>query len=156
MSPTPSPRDITCDLLVVGSGAGGLATAISARKHGLDVIVVEKAATFGGTTAYSGGVLWIPGSHHGRAQNPHDSRAAVLTYLKHQAGAGFDEGAVEAFLDHAPEMVEWFERETEVRFVPTMYPDYHPDAPGGVDVGRSILAAPYNARRLGAEIRRAL
>jgi succinate dehydrogenase/fumarate reductase flavoprotein subunit len=154
MSPTLSPRDITCDLLVVGSGAGGLATAISARKHGLDVIVVEKAATFGGTTAYSGGVLWIPGSHHGRAQNPHDSRAAVLTYLKHQAGAGFDEAAVEAFLDHAPEMVEWFERETEVRFVPTMYPDYHPDAPGGVDVGRSILAAPYNARRLGAEIRR--
>jgi succinate dehydrogenase/fumarate reductase flavoprotein subunit len=154
MNPTPTPRDITCDLLVVGSGAGGLATAISARKHGLDVIVVEKAATFGGTTAYSGGVLWIPGSHHGRAQNPHDSRAAVLTYLKHQAGAGFDEAAVEAFLDHAPEMVEWFERETEVRFVPTMYPDYHPDAPGGVDVGRSILAAPYNARRLGDEIRR--
>ena len=51
-------------------------------------------------------------------------------------------------------MVEWFERETEVKFVPTMYPDYHPDAPGGVDIGRSILAAPYNARKLGAEIGR--
>ena len=74
--------------------------------------------------------------------------------MKNQTGAFFDEAAVNAFLDNAPEMVEWFERETEVKFVPTMYPDYHPDAPGGVDIGRSILAAPYNARNLGAEIGR--
>lgn len=144
---------LTCDLLVVGSGAGGLATAITARKHGLDVIVIEKAECFGGTTAYSGGVLWIPGNAHGAA-GAGDSRQKALTYLKDQAGAFFDEKAIEAFLDVAPEMVEWFERETEVKFVPTLYPDYHPDAPGGVDVGRSILAAPFDARRLGADMAR--
>ena len=151
---TPALRHITCDLLVVGSGAGGLSTAIVAKKHGLDVVVVEKEPFFGGTTAYSGGVLWIPGNAHGRANNAQDSREAAMTYMRDQAGPFFNEVEVGAFLDHAPEMVAWFERETEVKFVPTMYPDYHPEAPGGVDIGRSILAAPYNARGLGAEIRR--
>ena len=154
MSSIPLAREIACDLLVVGSGAGGLSTAITARKHGLDVIVIEKEAVFGGTTAFSGGVLWIPGNTHGQANGADDSREAVLRYLKHQTGRFFDAAAVEAFVDNAPKMVEWFERETEVRFVPTLYPDYHPDAPGGVDVGRSILAAPYDARRLGPEIER--
>jgi succinate dehydrogenase/fumarate reductase flavoprotein subunit len=154
MSSTPLAPELACDLLVVGSGAGGLSTAITARKHGLDVIVIEKEAVFGGTTAFSGGVLWIPGNTHGQANRAEDSREAVLRYLKHQTGRFFDAAAVEAFVDNAQEMVEWFERETEVKFVPTLYPDYHPDAPGGVDVGRSIMAAPYDARRLGAEIER--
>jgi len=148
---SPAARERICDLLVVGSGAGGLATAITAGKHGLDVVVVEKEPCFGGTTAYSGGVLWIPGNAHDTAA---DTRDAALAYMKDQTGPFFDEASVTAFLDHAPEMVAWFERETEVRFVPTMYPDYHPDAPGGAQVGRSILAAPYNARALGAQLDR--
>lgn len=156
---TPHPaapaRTVDCDLLVVGSGAGGLATAITAKKHGLDVVVIEKAPYFGGTTAYSGGVLWIPGNRlAGQQHDARDGRAAALRYMQDQTGPFYDEAAVNAFLDNAPEMVEWFERETEVRFVPTMYPDYHPEAPGGVDIGRSILAAPYNARGLGAEMSR--
>lgn len=146
-----APQDLLCDLLVVGSGAGGLSTAITARKHGLDVVVVEKAPVFGGTTAFSGGVLWIPGNRHGQAT---DDRAAMRTYMKDQTGPFYDEAAVEAFLDHAPAMVEWFERETAVRFVPTLYPDYHPDAPGGAQVGRSILAAPFDASALGSELAR--
>lgn len=146
--------DITCDLLVVGSGAGGLATAITARKHGLDVVVIEKEPYFGGTTAYSGGVLWIPGNPHGKPASTGDTRARQLAYLKDQTGPFFDETAVTAFLDSAPQMIDWFERETAVQFVPTLYPDYHPDAPGGADIGRSILAAPYNARELGGELGR--
>lgn len=150
--------DITCDLLVVGSGAGGLSTAITAKKHGLDVVVIEKEAHFGGTTAYSGGVLWIPGNSKcdaaRGAANPRDTREKQLTYLKDQTGPFFDKAAINAFLDNAPEMVKWFEQETSVRFVPTLYPDYHPDAPGGADIGRSILAAPYNARELGPEMAR--
>ncbi len=143
--------ELICDLVVVGSGAGGLSTALTARKHGLDVVVIEKAPVFGGTTAFSGGVLWIPGNRHTGAP---DSRVAMETYLRDQTGAFFDPAAVKAFLDHAPEMVDWFERETSVRFVPTLYPDYHPDAPGGAQVGRSILAAPFDARALGAELAR--
>ncbi len=143
--------ELICDLVVVGSGAGGLSTAITARQHGLDVVVIEKAPVFGGTTAFSGGVLWIPGNRHTGAP---DSRAAMETYLRDQTGDFFDPAAVQAFLDHAPEMVDWFERETSVRFVPTLYPDYHPDAPGGAQVGRSILAAPFDARALGPELAR--
>jgi succinate dehydrogenase/fumarate reductase flavoprotein subunit len=154
MTDSASAKELQCDLLVIGSGAGGLSTAITAKKHGLDVIVVEKEEYFGGTTAFSGGVLWIPGNPHGKRDGVKDSREAVVTYLKNQTGEFYDEAAVNAFLENAPQMVEWFERETEVKFVPTLYPDYHPDAPGGVDIGRSILAAPYNARNLGAEIGR--
>jgi succinate dehydrogenase/fumarate reductase flavoprotein subunit len=146
-------RDITCDVLVIGSGAGGLSTAITARKHGLDVVVVEKAPVFGGTTAFSGGVLWIPGN--GRAkQDPRESRARAKEYLQAETGNFFQDDMIEAFLDTGPEMLDWFERETEVRFVPTLYPDYHPTVRGGVDVGRSVLAAPFDASMLGQEMRR--
>jgi len=146
--------DLTCDLLVIGSGAGGLSTAITARKQGLNVIVIEKEAFFGGTTAYSGGVLWIPGNHHAAANGVADTRAAARQYLRNEAGAFFDEAAVEAFLETGPEMLDFFERETEVKFLPTLYPDYHPNVAGGVDIGRSVVAAPYDARKLGADIAR--
>ena len=147
-------RQIDCDLLVVGAGAGGLSTAITAKKHGLDVVVVEKEPYFGGTTAFSGGVLWIPGNPHAKHNGVKDTRESARAYLKNETGRFFDESAVDAFLDNAPRMVEFFERETQVRFVPTQYPDYHPDAVGGVDVGRSILAAPYDIRALGADMAR--
>src|ERR1700761_2345843 len=119
--------DFECDVLVMGSGAAGLATAITARKRGLDVVVIEKEPVFGGTTALSGGVLWIPMNPHGRRQNPADTRAAVRDYMVQQAGRHFEPEAVDCFLDNGPRMVEFFERETAVKFVPTMYPDYHPD-----------------------------
>lgn len=147
----PAREQLECDLLVVGSGAGGLSTAITAKKYGLDVVVIEKAPCFGGTTAFSGGVLWIPGNT--QCATP-DSRDAMRTYMRDQTGPFYEPATVEAFLDHAPEMVAWFERETAVRFVPTLYPDYHPHAAGGALVGRSILAAPFDASALGAELAR--
>lgn len=147
-------KNIVCDLVVVGSGAAGLATAIVAKSRGLDVVVLEKEPVFGGTTALSGGVLWIPMGPHGRQQNPADTRAAVRTYMAQETGVFFDEAAVEAFLDNGPKMVAYFERETAMQFVPTMYPDYHPDVPGGASIGRSILAAPYDIRGLGKDMAR--
>ena len=143
-----------CDVLVIGSGAGGLSTAITAKKAGLDVIVIEKADCFGGTTAFSGGVLWIPNNPLGDARNGGDSLALARDYLRDQAGEHYDEQAVDAFLEYGPKMLEFFERETVVKFVPTLYPDYHPDAPGGLDIGRSILAAPFDIRQLGADMAR--
>ena len=145
---------IEYDLVVVGSGAAGLACAITARKRGLDVVVLEKEPVFGGTTALSGGVLWIPLNPHGRRQNAADTRAAVQTYMLRETGQFYDEAAVNAFLDHGPKMVEFFERETSMQFVPTLYPDYHPTVEGGVDIGRSILAAPFDIRGLGPDMAR--
>ena len=146
--------DESCDVLVVGSGAGGLATAITARKCGLSVIVIEKEPVFGGTTAFSGGVLWIPGNRHGRANNPQDTLAAAKAYLRAETGNFYQPEAIEAFLEAGPQMLDWFERETSVKFVPTLYPDYHPTVEGGVDVGRSVLAAPFDSSALGANLKR--
>lgn len=146
-------QDLTCDVLVIGSGAGGLSTAVTAKKHGLDVVVVEKDEVFGGTTAFSGGVLWIPGN--GRAkQDSRESRDRAKEYLKSETGNFYQDEQIEAFLDTGPRMLDWFEAETAVRFVPTLYPDYHPTAPGGVDIGRSVLAAPYDSSELGPELKR--
>ncbi len=154
MTTSDTAGELSCDLLVIGSGAGGLATAIVAKKAGLDVIVVEKEPVFGGTTAYSGGVLWIPGNPQAKAQGINDTREAARKFLKNETGNFFDDDAVDTFLDHGPAMVAWFEKETSVKFVPTLYPDYHPDVPGGVDVGRAILAAPFDIRSLGKDMAR--
>ena len=147
-------QNFECDVVIVGSGAAGLSAAITAKKRGLDVVVLEKEPVFGGTTALSGGVLWIPLNPHGRKQNPADTREAVRTYMMQETGSYFDAAAVDAFIDNGPKMVEFFERETEMKFVPTMYPDYHPTVAGGVDIGRSILAAPFDIRGLGKDMPR--
>lgn len=142
------------DLIVVGSGAAGLTTAITAAHRGLRVVVIEKEPVFGGTTALSGGVLWIPMGPQGRIQNPADSREAVRTYLMNEAGVHFDSAAVDAFIENGPRMVEFLESKTAMQFLPTLYPDYHPDAPGGAAIGRSILAQPYDIRGLGRDMDR--
>ena len=145
---------IRCDVLVAGSGAGGLAAAVTARKAGLEVIVAEKASVYGGTTARSGGWLWIPGNPLARDAGIADSAAAARRYLAHEAGNFFDAARVDAFLAAGPEMVEFFQRETSVRFVlGAQFSDYHPDAPGGLPGGRSICAAPFDARALAGNAR---
>ncbi len=145
----------TCDVLVVGSGAGGLTAAVTAAHHGLEVLVAEKEAEFGGTTARSGGWLWIPCNGPSAREGVTDSLQAARTYLQHEAGNHFDGERVDAFLETGPKMVDFFERETEVDFVTgTAFADYHPTAPGGTDGGRSICAAPFDGNALGAEIQR--
>ncbi len=142
------------DVLVIGSGAGGLAAAVTARKAGLDVAVLEKEPWFGGTTAFSGGILWVPGNAHAARNGIEDDKAAVHAYLKQEAGNHYRADVVDAYLENGPAMLDFFERETEVSFLPTLYPDYHPDAPGGVLVGRSVAAEAYDGRRLGREFKR--
>jgi succinate dehydrogenase/fumarate reductase flavoprotein subunit len=152
MKPT---KTVTCDVLVVGSGAGGFATALTARLHGLDVIVTEKEPVFGGTTARSGGWMWIPCNPLAKREGFEDSREAARIYLQHEAGNHFDASRVDAFLEYGPKMVEFFQENTEMDFtLGPAFSDYHPDAPGGMPGGRSIVATPYDGRRLGKEIAR--
>ncbi|MBO6562699.1 MAG: FAD-dependent oxidoreductase [Nisaea sp.] len=143
------------DVLVVGSGAGGLASAVSAAHRGLSVLVVEKEPVFGGTSARSGGWMWIPMNAPGKRAGIKDSREAAETYLKHEAGEFYDAARVDAFLEAGPKAVEFYETETSLQFdLGPTFADYHPDAPGGMDAGRSIVARPFDGRELGAEIKR--
>ena len=147
--------DETHDVVVVGSGAGGLGTALTAAIKGLDVLVLEKDTVFGGTTALSGGVLWVPGNGKFPEGEVPAGRDAEL-YLRHEAGNAFDQARVRAFLEAGPRMVAFMERESSaVRFMPAHgFSDYHPDAPGSVSTGRSISPMPYNSAELGKEARR--
>jgi succinate dehydrogenase/fumarate reductase flavoprotein subunit len=141
------------DVIVVGSGAGGLTAAVTAKKQGLDVLVLEKEKYYGGTTARSGGVLWIPCNRHSRESGIVDSENAACTYLRYELGPFFDTARVEAFLQNGPRMVDFLERETGVKFVAIPeFPDYHPGAPGGCSGGRSILTAPFDGRKLGERV----
>ncbi|MFN3262065.1 MAG: FAD-dependent oxidoreductase [Pikeienuella sp.] len=143
------------DVLVIGSGAGGLSAAVAAAHRGLTVLVAEKEPVFGGTTARSGGWSWIPGSGPAVRAGVKDSREAARTYMAHEAGAHFDAPRAEAFLDAGPKAVAFFEEKTSLRFdLGPTFADYHPKAPGGVDGGRSIVARPFDGRELGPEIAR--
>lgn len=144
-----------CDVLVIGSGAGGLAAAITARHHGLDVILVEKAERFGGTTTRSGDVLWIPCNPISKAAGVADTLEAARAYLRHECGPRYDEAKVEAYLAAGPEMVDFFTRHSEVRFASVgAFPDYHPNAPGAVAGGRSIQAKAYLRDEFGPALKR--
>ena len=138
------------DVLVVGSGAAGLSAAIAARKQGLDVLLVEKEPHLGGTSAISGGWLWVPGNKQGVAQG--DTREDAEAYIKALAGESYDAAAVKTFLDGVPEALDFFERETDVEFVyPQTAPDYQMEAPGAKKSGRALTVQRADARMLGED-----
>ncbi len=144
-----------CDVLVVGSGASGMATAVTAAAQGLDVLVVEKEPLFGGTTARSGGWLWVPGTRLAREQGIEEEPGAARTYLQHEAGDSFDAARVDAFLKHGPEAIDFFNARTCVQFdMPSVFPDYHAEAPGGAQGGRSMVTRPFDGHQLGDFIRK--
>lgn len=146
-------RDLSCDLLVVGSGAGGLSAAVTAASLGLDVIVVEKEPQFGGTTAWSGGWMWIPCNPLAQSAGIREDAEAPRTYLRHELGEGYDESFVTMFLEQGPRMVSFFERETSLAFIDgNGIPDFHGQVPGAGLGGRSVSAAPFDGRKLGARI----
>ncbi|MFB6462634.1 FAD-dependent oxidoreductase [Bradyrhizobium tunisiense] len=139
-----------CDVLVAGSGCSGMSAAITARHRGLDVLVVEKEPRFGGTTARSGGWLWIPGTSLAKAYGMEETPEQARTYLRHEAGNNFDAARVDAFLSAGPEAVDFFTTKTALRFdMPLVFPDYHAEAPGGAQGGRSMVTRPFDGRELG-------
>jgi succinate dehydrogenase/fumarate reductase flavoprotein subunit len=143
-----------CDVLVIGSGASGMSAAVTAAAHGLKVLIVEKEPKFGGTTARSGGWLWIPGTSLARAWGIVESPDLARTYLRHEAGNSFDAERVDTFIENGPKAVDFFVAKTAVRFdMPLVFPDYHAEAPGGTQGGRSMVARPFDGRELGQNIK---
>lgn len=146
--------NMTVDVLVVGTGASGMATAITAAMQGLKVLVVEKEARFGGTTARSGGWLWIPGTRLATEQGIKEPSGAAKDYLKHETTTHFDEARVDAFLENGPKAIDFFTRKTCVQFdMPAVFPDYHAEVIGGQPGGRSMVTRPFDGRELGPRIK---
>jgi succinate dehydrogenase/fumarate reductase flavoprotein subunit len=141
---------IETDVVVIGSGAAGLTAAITARKVGLEALVVEKTGLFGGTTAYSGGAPWIPCNHVMKQAGLDDNRQAAETYLRAVLGEKYNEDLVTSYLDNAPSMLQFMERHSEVRFKPFLAPDY--EVQPGAARCRSLLTQEFDGRLLGERL----
>ncbi|MBO0821947.1 MAG: FAD-dependent oxidoreductase, partial [Nocardiopsaceae bacterium] len=131
---------MTADVVVLGSGAAGLTAALSAAVTGARVRLFEKAELIGGTTALSGGTIWVPGNQPARQAGIKDSREAGLEYLSSLSHGMILPELAEALIDGGPELVSFLEEHTELRLLLVEgYPDYHPERPGGLPGGgRSI------------------
>lgn len=142
---------IDVDVLVVGSGAGALTAAITAHDKGGDVLVVEKSDMYGGTSATSGGGIWIPCNHLMKEHGQTDTSDAALTYLKACVGDDVSEKRLAAYVEKAPEMLKYMEDKSDVKFVSTPYADYLSDLPGSKDGWRTLDPVPMSATKLGKE-----
>ncbi|MDM0043625.1 FAD-dependent oxidoreductase [Variovorax dokdonensis] len=150
-----SKQETEYDVLVVGTGASGMSAAVTAAYEGLKVLVVDKASLYGGTTARSGGWLWIPNTKLAKAQGINEPAGAARAYLEHEATTHFDPARVDAFLENGPKAIDFFTSKTCVQFeMPPVFPDYHAEAPGGQPGGRSMVTAPFDARELGDRVKK--
>ncbi|MEO6083744.1 MAG: 3-oxosteroid 1-dehydrogenase [Umezawaea sp.] len=145
-------EDTEFDVVVVGSGGAGMTAALCAAHQGLRAVVVEKAERFGGSTARSGGGLWIPNNDVLRAAGVADTPEQASTYLAHIVGDVVPPELRQAFLDAGPAMLDFVRERTPLDFSWVRdYSDYYPEAPGGKPGGRSVEPRPLNAAVLGAE-----
>ena len=143
------PETAECDVLVVGSGASGLAAAVTAAHYGLQVVVAEKMPVLGGTTARTAGSMWIPCNHLAAARGIEDNPDKVRTYLRATCGTRFDAARVDAFIDAAPRALKFLLAHSALRvFCPKIGSDYHLETPGSVPVGRSLYTEPFDGRLL--------
>ncbi|MEV7398143.1 3-oxosteroid 1-dehydrogenase [Aeromicrobium sp. NPDC092404] len=147
----------TCDVVVVGAGGAGMTAALAAAEHGLETVLIEKSPYFGGSTARSGGGVWIPGNRALKAagQVAPDDAEQSSRYLESIVGDVVPRERRDTFLDRGPEVMDFLLDKTPVQFawVPE-YSDYLPEQPGGRARGRSVEPVPMDGRILGAELDR--
>ncbi|WP_043765617.1 FAD-dependent oxidoreductase [Algiphilus aromaticivorans] len=138
------------DVVVVGSGAGGMTAALRAQTEGLSTVLLEKSDRYGGTSAVSGGGIWIPCNDQIAELGESDSYEEALTYLRYLTGGEVPESRIEAYLRNAPEMVRALAADSGIHYRAVhKYPDYFPDKPGGKPGFRTMEPAAFDAAQLG-------
>lgn len=141
------------DLVVVGAGGAGMATALFAAMEGASVLLVERTEYVGGTTAWSAGTSWIPGSQHAAKVNPNDTLAETARYLDNAVGERTSKVVRQAFLDNGRAAVDEVEARSELKYRPyPKHPDYISDLVGSTLNGRALEPLPFDGRLLGREL----
>jgi succinate dehydrogenase/fumarate reductase flavoprotein subunit len=145
--------DHTVDVLVVGSGGGGMTAALAADAFSLDALVVEKSPHFGGSTALSRGGIWVPGAPSQRKQGYVPDPDDVFSYLQRITGGLVSDARLRQYVDTAPEMMQFLEKRSRwFDFVwKPGYADYYPELPGGSELGSTINVPAIDLRKLGEE-----
>ncbi len=145
--------DKEVDVLVVGSGAGGMLCALAAAERHADVLVIEKEALWGGTSATSGAGIWIPGSDVAKEAGFEDNLDDAFTYLRALSADNVPDANIRAYVDNAAPMLRWLMEKTPVRYLAFPYPDYHAENPGGSPTGfRTHLPLPLDGKPLGKDV----
>lgn len=148
-----SERAETVDLLIIGSGAGGMTAALAAHEAGLDALIVEKTRYYGGSSARSGGGMWIPCNDLMRAAGVDDSFEEARRYLQATVGDRSPQASQDMFLRQAPRMIEWLGRKSDLQCIFLQdYSDYYPELPGGKVQGRAVEAKLFDGKALGADL----
>ena len=138
------------DVIVAGSGAAGLATAVSCRILGLSTMLLEASPWIGGSTALSGGVLWIPGNPYRPASPEPEDLEHALAYIRAECGTNFDQSAASAFVQAAGASVKFLAEQGGLAYTgPAFWPDYHQELHGAREGGRSMRIEDFDGRLLG-------
>jgi succinate dehydrogenase/fumarate reductase flavoprotein subunit len=149
----PIAQDDTFDVVVLGSGGAGFSAALTARLNGAKVLLVERTAHVGGTTALSAATTWVPGTKPGLKANPDDTREKAAHFLDLAVGDRSDRRMRDAFLAHGPAAIEQFEAHTALQFqVRMLHPDYMSELEDAVMRGRAIEPKPFDGKRLGPNL----
>lgn len=147
--------DDEVDLVVVGAGAAGLSAAVTAAAAGARVRLIEHTPWVGGTTAISGGMVWVPGNRQMADAGQPDSLDAVQAYLQHTVPPDDDASPLQAFVAQGDECIRHLEANRALRLRPVLhYPDYYPAQPGATAGGRVLEPLPFDGRLLGPEFAR--
>jgi 3-oxosteroid 1-dehydrogenase len=144
--------DKEVDILIVGSGAGALLAAVLASSRRANVLVIEKCAEYGGTSATSGGGIWIPNSHLAAAAGQQDSPEEAFQYVRALSADNVPDANIRAYVRSAPQMLRWLETNTPLQYQSLPYPDYHAELPGGKTGFRTHLPLELDGRALGADV----
>ncbi|MDG1479455.1 MAG: FAD-dependent oxidoreductase [Myxococcota bacterium] len=147
--------DRTVDFIAIGSGAAAMAAGLRAADLGLEALLLEATDCYGGSTAMSGGVCWVPNNPHMAGRGVTDSPEDALTYLRNIVGDSTPDEILRGYVTESRRMVEYLEEKTAVRFEALeKYCDYYPEVAGGKPGGRSMECTPFDGRELGEEFRR--